>query len=352
MANPDAAFWHGKRVFLTGHTGFKGGWLALWLQRLGARVRGFALPPDTDPSLCDAAGIEHCCDSVRADLRDAAAVRDALAGFTPDIVLHLAAQALVRRGYEAPVATFAINLMGTVNVLDAVRAAPSVRAVVIVTSDKVYANREWPWAYRETDTLGGRDPYSASKACTELAVAAWRQSFSGAAIATARAGNVLGGGDWAADRLVPDCVQALARGEPVPIRHPDATRPWQHVLEPLCGYLVLAQRLWTDPAGAGHAWNFGPAADDAAPVHDVADLVCRHWGNGARWKHACQSHPHEAGALGVDAAKARAGLGWKPRLHLPEALEWTVRWYKEHAAGAPADRLVLRDIDTYEARAA
>jgi CDP-glucose 4,6-dehydratase len=352
VGNPDVAFWQSKRVLLTGHTGFKGAWLALWLQRLGATVRGFALPPDTAPSLCDAANVEHACDSVRGDIRNSAGLRDALVQFAPDIVLHLAAQALVRRGYDQPAATFATNVMGTVHLLDAATAAPSVRAIVVVTSDKCYENREWPWPYRETDTLGGHDPYSASKACAELVAAAWRRSYPGPAIATVRAGNVIGGGDWAEGRLVPDCVRALGADAPVPIRHPDAVRPWQHVLEPLCGYLLLAEHLWRDPLGAAEAWNFGPAAEDARPVRDVADLVCRHWGQGARWLQTGTQHPHEAWSLTVDAAKARARLGWQPRLGLAEALEWTVRWYKQHAAGAPAQRLVARDIDAYEARAA
>lgn len=350
MTNPDAAFWRGKRVFLTGHTGFKGAWLTFWLHRLGAVVRGFALPPETEPSLCEAAGIEGRCDSIHGDIRDRAVLRDALIAFSPDIVLHLAAQALVRRGYEDPVATLAVNVMGTAHLLETAADTPSVRAVVIVTSDKCYENREWAWAYRETDALGGYDPYSASKACAEHVAAAWRRSYTGPVIATARAGNVIGGGDWSADRLIPDCIRMLCQDQPIPIRHPDATRPWQHVLEPLCGYLLLAQRLWTDPFGAADAWNFGPAAEDAQPVHVVADYICRAWGNGARWTHACAQHPHEAWSLAVDAAKARARLGWSPRLTLPEALEWTVQWYKHQSAGQPAGPLMLRDIEAYERR--
>jgi CDP-glucose 4,6-dehydratase len=227
-----------------------------------------------------------------------------------------------------------------------------VRAVVIVTSDKCYENREWPWPYREHDALGGHDPYSASKACAELVVAAWRRSFlagGGTAVASARAGNVIGGGDWAEDRLIPDCIRALVAGAPVPIRNPAATRPWQHVLEPLCGYLLLAERLWADPAASAEAWNFGPPAEDARPVRAVADLVCAHWGEGARWTGTEAPQPHEAGLLAVDAAKARARLGWTPRLRLHEALAWTVRWYKAQRNGGPAAGLMLRDIEAYQA---
>jgi len=353
--NPSAEFWYGKRVFVTGHTGFKGGWLVLWLERLGARVRGFALAPDTVPNLCDAAGIERHCESVRGDVRQADALRGELVGFTPDIVLHLAAQALVQRGYRQPAETFETNVMGTVHVLEAVRHAPSVRVAIIVTSDKCYDNREWLWPYRENDAIGGHDPYSASKACAELVAAAWRRSFlkaAGAAVASARAGNVIGGGDWAENRLIPDCVRALVDGRPISIRNPAATRPWQHVLEPLCGYLLLAEQAWADPALASEAWNFGPSADDAQPVSRIADTICQLWGHGARWTTAGTPQAHEAGMLAVDAARARAHLGWTPRLPVAEAVAWAVRWYKDHQAGRPADELVLRDIASYEARAA
>ena len=352
---PDPAFWQGKRVFLTGHTGFKGTWLALWLRRLGADVTGFALPPD-HPSLAEDAGIEHRITSIRGDIRDRAALAGAFEATNPEIVLHLAAQALVRLSYQQPVETFATNVMGTAHVLEAARQAPCVRALVSVTTDKCYENREWVWPYRETDALGGHDPYSASKACAELVTAAWRRSFLSLerpgkpllAVATARAGNVIGGGDWSLDRLVPDCVRAFAAGQTVQIRSPHATRPWQHVLEPLCGYLLLAERLWTAGQNFAEAWNFGPAMDDVQPVSTVVQLLAQAWGGDATWHISEGPHPHEAGFLAVDPSLARKRLGWRPRLQLESALEWTGRWYRQHAAGTDAARLVAADIERYE----
>jgi CDP-glucose 4,6-dehydratase len=337
-------------VFLTGQTGFKGAWLALWLQSLGAQVRGFALPAEPG-GLALAAG--PVGESLHGDIRDPAALAAALLPFQPEVVLHLAAQALVRRGYREPVATFETNVMGSIHLLEAVRPCPSVRVVVMVTTDKCYANQERPEPYREDEALGGRDPYSASKAAMEIAVAAWRASFlaaGGVAVATARAGNVIGGGDWAADRLVPDCMRAITAGQSIAVRNPAATRPWQHVLEPLSGYLLLAEALWRDGAGMAEAWNFGPALRDVQPVGQVVETVARLWGKGAaRHVEASPGAVHEAGLLAVDAAKARARLGWHPRLPLAQALEWTVEWYRRQADGEEVRALVLADIARYAA---
>ncbi|MEI9986556.1 MAG: CDP-glucose 4,6-dehydratase [Aliidongia sp.] len=349
----NSGFWRGKRVFVTGHTGFKGAWLCAWLDRLGARVFGLSLPPESATSLCSLIGLDQSIGSLHADIRDAERLHEAMAGFVPDIVLHLAAQSLVRRSYRDPAGTFATNVMGTVNLLEAVRKTPSVRAVVVVTSDKCYENREWVWPYRETEALGGADPYSASKAGAELVAQAWRQSFFGAdqpaAVATARAGNVIGGGDWAEDRLIPDCIAALTAGRPIEIRNPAATRPWQHVLDPLAGYLTLAERLVTQGQGFARAWNFGPANEDIRPVAAIADAVTARWGEGARWIATGMAGPHEAGLLAVDASLARARLGWAPRLRLDEALNWTVDWYRRQHAGEPAETLVAQQIEAYEA---
>lgn len=344
--------WENRRVLITGHTGFKGSWLSVWLMRLGARVAGFALAPDTAPNLSEQAGIEAGMQPVRGDVRDARAVADAVRGFAPEIVFHLAAQPLVRRGYADPLGTFATNVMGTANVLEAARQGGA-RGVIVVSSDKCYANREWVWPYREDDALGGHDPYSASKACAELAAAAWRSSFPGMAIATARAGNVIGGGDWAAERLLPDCVRAFAAGEAVRLRHPGATRPWQHVLEPLAGYLLLAQRLLDAPATVAEAWNFGPDPAEAHSVGAVVEAFAALWPGARGWVREGEGgQPHEAGLLAVSAAKARAQLDWRPRLKLAEALEWTAGWYRRHREGAPALALMGEQIALYTARLA
>ena len=348
-------FWRDRRVLVTGHTGFKGAWLSLWLRRLGARVTGFALPPTTSPNLFTLAAIERRIDSQLGDVRDPAAVDAVLAQSRAEVVFHLAAQALVRRSYADPVGTYAANVMGTAHVLDAARRASGLRAVVVVTSDKCYENREWWWPYREDEAMGGHDPYSSSKGCAELVTAAWRRSFflsDGAApvgVGSARAGNVIGGGDWADERLVPDCMRAFASGEPVVIRRPAAVRPWQHVLEPLSGYLALAERLSSDPRGFGEAWNFGPSTDEARPVAWVVDRLSRFWGDGARWEPDPGTHPHEAGLLQVDASKARARLGWTPRLSLEEGLRWTVDWYRRFGAGEDAAALTLDQIERFEA---
>jgi len=353
LVNPAPEFWRGKKVLVTGHSGFKGSWLMLWLDALGAVPCGLSLAPETEPSLCVLAGLNARFGNVVGDIREPATVAAAMAQAAPDIVLHLAAQTLVRRSYDEPALTFDTNVMGTVHVLEAVRRCPSVRAVLVVTSDKCYENNEWSWPYRENDPLGGYDPYSASKGCTEIVAAAWRRSFLARAeapvmLASARAGNVIGGGDWAADRLVPDCVRALGRGEPVRIRNPHATRPWQHVLEPLSGYLLLTERLWQDGAAVAEGWNFGPSPEDAIPVAEVVGQVVERWGDGARWELMGGDHPHEAGFLSVDASKARGRLGWRPRLDVGEALDWTVDWYKRLAGGEDAAALVREQIARYE----
>lgn len=352
---PAHAFWRGRRVFITGHTGFKGGWLTLWLQRMGAEVTGFALPPATTPNLFTLARIGEDMDFRIGDVRDAVALADAMRTARPEIVFHLAAQALVRAGYQAPVETYATNVMGTVHLLEAVRQTPSVRAVVIVTSDKCYDNREWLWGYREIEPLGGADPYSSSKACAELVTGAYRNAYfpperyaeHGVAIASARAGNVIGGGDWAADRLVPDILRAIAAGEPARIRHPDAIRPWQHVLEPLAGYLILAERLTESGPAYAEAWNFGPAEDDAKPVRWIVERFTQAFGEAASWQPDTAPQPHEAHALKLDSAKARARLGWRPRWNLTQALDAVVAWQCAYAAGEDLREVCGRQIDAY-----
>jgi CDP-glucose 4,6-dehydratase len=345
-------FWSGKRVLVTGHTGFKGSWLALWLTSLGARVTGFALAPATDPSLWPLLGLSGGVTDITADVRDLAAVDAAYAEARPEIVFHLAAQSLVRPSYQDPVGTYATNVMGTVNTLDAARRCAETRVVVIVTSDKCYENRETNEACLEGDPMGGRDTYSSSKGCAELVTAAYRNSFfaKGAAVASARAGNVIGGGDWSADRLLPDLVRSILRDEPAAIRNPRSTRPWQHVLEPLSGYLLLAERLWQEGGQFAEGWNFGPDDAESVPVADVANAVVARWGPPARWSAVAGEHPHEAHFLRLDSSKARAMLGWRPRLGLHDALAWTVQWYKEQAAGCDARSLCLRQIEQYSKR--
>ena len=347
-------FWRGRSVFLTGHTGFKGGWLSTWLLTLGARVAGYALAPDTTPSYFERCGLAERLASCYGDINDAGALEAALGAARPSIVFHLAAQSLVRRSYRAPVETFATNVLGTARLLEAVRGTPSAEAVVVVTSDKCYDNRERPEGYREDEPLGGHDPYSASKAAAELVAAAYRRSFfaQGARVATVRAGNVIGGGDWAEDRLVPDAMRALARGEAVRVRNPAAVRPWQHVLEPLGGYLTLAERLVESDAFAT-AWNFGPRDEDAVPVAALVELVLGLWGDG-RWEAVAEAAaPHEAGLLRLDWTQARQRLGWRPVLTLKEAAELTVAWYRAAAGGATPPALYdlgVEQIGWYERR--
>lgn len=344
-------FWRGRRVFLTGHTGFKGGWLATWLQHAGAEVHGYALAPPTAPNLFSVARVaDGLAGHTTGDLRDAPRLAAALRQAEPEVVFHLAAQALVRPSYAQPVDTYAVNVMGTVNLLEAVRGCASVRALVNVTTDKCYDNREWLWPYRENEALGGRDPYSSSKACAELVTAAYRDSFlapAGVAVATARAGNVIGGGDWAADRLLPDFFRAVDAGRPLEVRFPDATRPWQHALEPLAGYLRLAERLLTDGAAFAEAWNFGPADAGAQPVRWLLDHLCARQ-PGATWHHVGGAHPHEAGLLKLDSSKARSRLGWRESWDLATALDMSLQWHRAWRAGEDMHEVCLRQIDAHQ----
>lgn len=349
----NAAFWRGRRVLVTGHTGFKGSWLCLWLQHMGADVTGYALAPATRPSLFEAASVAQGMHSVIGDIRDAAALGAAMAAARPEVVVHMAAQALVRESYANPVETYSVNVVGTAQVLDCVRACPTVRAVVSVTTDKCYENNEWHWGYRETDRLGGHDPYSSSKACAELVTAAYRSSFLAAgaqpvALAAARAGNVIGGGDWSANRLIPDILTAIQDGRVVQIRYPDAIRPWQHVMEPLSGYLQLAERLCGDDGQAyAEAWNFGPNDDDAQPVRWIVEQMLARWGSGG-WAVDGQPQPHEATHLKLDCAKARARLGWRPRWTLADALEAIVDWQRAHLRQDDMRAVTLAQIARFE----
>jgi len=352
----DPAFWKGRRVFLTGHTGFKGGWLALWLQRLGAQVTGFSLEAPTRPSLFDVADVASGMRSVHGDIRDLDALTAAIRTAQPEVILHLAAQSLVRASYDDPVGTYATNVMGTLHVLQAARIAGTVRSIVVVTTDKCYENREWVWGYREQDPMGGFDPYSSSKGCAELATASMRNAFfppkehgrHGVAIASARAGNVIGGGDWAADRLVPDILRDVASGSIAMLRNPGSIRPWQHVLDPLAGYLQLAQRLHVDGPLFGEAWNFGPDETDAWPVQRLAERMVAAWGSGA----ACRAvdgavGPHEATWLKLDSSKARQRLGWRPRWHIEQAIDRTVAWARAHQGSTNMRRFTVGQIEEY-----
>lgn len=350
-------FWRDKTVFMTGHTGFKGAWLSLWLRKLGAEVIGFSLNPPTTPSLYELGRVDDCLTSLHGDVRDLSAVTAAIDQCRPGIVIHMAAQSLVRPSYADPVLTYTTNVLGTVNVLEAVRRAGCVRAAVIVTSDKCYENSGDNHAFVETDPMGGHDPYSSSKGCAELATAAYQRSYFDAGdtahpvgLASARAGNVIGGGDWARDRLIPDLITAFAQRRPAQLRNPQAVRPWQHVLEPLSGYLSLARRLWDEGSAFSGGWNFGPEQTDIRPVAWVADSMAALWGDGAQWAQAPGSHPHEAPTLTLDCAKARDRLHWTPLLTLAEALEWTVTWYRAYSEDRPMRRLTERQIDQYTER--
>ena len=350
MVNAD--FWRGRRVFITGHTGFKGGWLSLWLQSLGAELQGYALEAPTTPSLYAEADVAQGMRSQIGDVRDGATLSRALQAFKPEVVLHLAAQPLVRLSYRDPVETYSTNVMGTVHLLEAARHCDSVRAIVNVTTDKCYDNREWVWGYREGEPMGGHDPYSSSKACSELVSSAYRASFLAegrAALATARAGNVIGGGDWAADRLIPDILLAFERGEAVRIRNPHATRPWQHVLEPLGGYLRLAEQLVLQGQAFAEAWNFGPLDGDVQPVQWIVEHLAREWGGGARWAVDAGEHPHEARFLKLDISKARQRLQWQPHWRLGTALSHIVAWHQAWLAGQDMRALCLQQIAEYTA---
>jgi CDP-glucose 4,6-dehydratase len=348
--------WQGRRVFLTGHTGFKGGWLSLWLAGRGAQIRGYALDPENEPNLFTAASVATVLDDVRCDIRDYAKLEASMAEFCPEVVFHLAAQPLVRRSYADPLGTYATNIMGTAHVLEAVRKTPSVRAVVCITTDKCYQNREWVWPYRETDPLGGHDPYASSKACAEIVCAAYRSSYFPAgqlhehrvALATARAGNVIGGGDWSEDRLIPDLIRGFQAKHPVLIRRPHAIRPWQHVLEPLHGYMMLAEQLLMERAQFASAFNFGPSDEDAWPVERIATAVANMWGEGASWVRDADPSMHEAHTLRLDASKSRAELGWQPRLKIETALEWTMAWYRAWQKGADMRQETQAQITAYE----
>jgi CDP-glucose 4,6-dehydratase len=348
--------WRGRRVLLTGHTGFKGGWLSLWLASMGAQIRGYALAPESSPNLFTAACMGTILEDVRGDIRNYHDVEAAMAEFQPEVVFHMAAQPLVRRSYLDPLETYASNVMGTANVLEAVRRTQSVRAVVCVTTDKCYQNQEWIWPYRETDQLGGFDPYSSSKACAEIVSAAYRSSFfnlgsqSGrqVALATARAGNVIGGGDWSEDRLIPDLIRGFRSKQPVLIRRPKAVRPWQHVLEPLRGYILLAEKLLTGQSEFASAFNFGPADGDAWPVERIATTLVNLWGNGASWISDATPSVHEANYLRLDSSKARSKLGWEPQLGIKSALEWTVSWYQTWNSNGDLLHATRDQIAAYE----
>ena len=345
-------FWRGRQVLLTGHTGFKGSWMALWLSALGARLTGLSLDVPTEPSLYRLTRLGDEVEWIEADVRDFEAVHAAIARTQPEIVIHMAAQSLVRRSYLEPRATYETNVMGTVNVLDAVRRSSDVRVVVNVTSDKCYENRESPRGYREDDAMGGRDPYSSSKGAAELVTSAYRSSFfskpGAARIASARAGNVIGGGDWGEDRLIPDLMRAALAGEPLAVRSPTAVRPWQHVLNPLSGYLVLAQALWEDPALAT-GWNFGPSNDDVQPVAWLVERIAERWPGGVRSEIDPGPHPHEAHALALDSSRARERLGWRPHWDLGSGIDAVVEWYAAYADGADAHALTLTQIEGFSA---
>jgi CDP-glucose 4,6-dehydratase len=347
-------FWKGRRVLLTGHTGFKGSWLSLWLQSMGAELRGIALDAATEPALFNVAAVAAGMDHRVSDIRDFLSLQALFTEFQPEIVIHMAAQPLVRLSYQQPIETYATNVMGTVHVLEAARRVGSVKAIVNVTTDKCYENREWAWGYREDEPMGGHDPYSNSKGCSELVSSAYRKSFmaeAGIALATARAGNVIGGGDWAEDRLVPDILRSLEKGQTVSIRNPHAIRPWQHVLEPLSGYLLLAERLYEQGQAHAEGWNFGPRDDDARPVQWIVDRLVTIWGGGSGWSLQPGTHPHEASFLKLDISKARQRLHWQPRWSLDTALVHIADWHKAWLAGSDMRAVCLNQIDKYRSEA-
>ncbi len=328
----DPEFWKGRKVFMTGHTGFKGSWLSLWLKKLGAEVTGYALTPPTTPAIFYEASVgQSLIRSIDADIRELSCFTDAMQAAEPEIIIHMAAQSLVRDSYKMPVDTYSTNVMGTVNMFEAVRNTSSVKAVLNITSDKCYENKEWSWGYRENEPMGGHDPYSSSKGCAELISDAYRKSFlqdAGIALATARTGNVIGGGDWAKDRIVPDAMRAFMEKKCLLIRNPMATRPWQHVLEPLSGYLMLCQLLITHPEEYAEGWNFGPAEENAQAVSTLAEYMVKSWGENARWRLDGGEHPHESNYLKLDSSKANRWLKWSPVWGLEQSLEETVNWYK------------------------
>ncbi len=348
--------WRERRVFLTGHTGFKGSWLALWLARRGAQIRGYALDPPTEPNLFTVASVATVLDDIRGDIGDCAKLESSMTEFAPEVVFHLAAQPIVRRSYAEPLLTYSTNVMGTAHLLEAVRKTSSVRAVVCISSDKSYQNQEWHWSYRETDLLGGFDPYSSSKACAEMICAAYRSSFfplnrlheHRVALATARAGNVIGGGDWSEDRLIPDLIRGFQVGQPVLIRRPTAVRPWQHVLDPLYAYMLLAEKLLEAPSRYSSSFNIGPNDEDVWSVERIATRLVAMWGEGAAWIRDSDPGVHEGHSLRLDSSKARSELGWQPRLRTESALEWTMNWYRDYQHGADMKQLTLAQIARFE----
>lgn len=351
----DVSFWKGKRVFITGHTGFKGSWLTLWLHSMGAVLKGFSLNPPTAPSLYESASVDNFIDSTIGDIRNYDSLYAAIDEFRPEIVFHMAAQPLVRLSYDEPIETYSTNVMGTVHLLEAVKRVGGVKAVVNITSDKCYENREWVWGYREHEAMGGYDPYSNSKGCAELVASAYRNSFfnekeyakHGVALASVRAGNVIGGGDWAKDRLIPDILRSFENQQTVIIRNPHAIRPWQHVLEPLSGYIVVAQRLYQDGPEFAEGWNFGPREDDAMPVQFIVETMVTLWGEGAAWHLDGSEHPHEAHYLKLDCSKARMHLGWQPRWNLVETLGRIVNWHKAWINSEDMLALTRNEISEY-----
>lgn len=351
----DNAFWTGKRVFVTGHTGFKGSWLSLWLQSMGAQVKGFALAPPTSPSMFEQAKVADGMISEIGDIRDLEAIKQSMIKFDPQVLIHMAAQPLVRLSYREPVETYATNVMGTVHVLEAARQCPALKAIVNVTTDKCYENREWVWGYRECEPMGGHDPYSNSKGCSELVTSAYRNSFfntpESASLASARAGNVIGGGDWADDRLIPDILRAFEKSEPVVIRNPKATRPWQHVLEPLSGYLMLAQQLFRESGNKfAEGWNFGPRDQDVKPVDAILNHMVEFWGSGASWILDQNPNPHEAQLLKLDISKAESELNWHPRWTLEFTLDRIIDWHRCWIQGGDVKAKTLEQISEYQLR--
>lgn len=343
-------FWRGKKVFLTGHTGFKGSWLSLWLQQMGAEVTGYALPPNTTPNLFELADIQSGMKSHFGDILDKVTLSKIMADSEAEIIFHLAAQPLVRLSYQEPELTFATNVMGTLNVLEAARAQKSLKAMIVITTDKCYENNEWMWGYRETEKLGGKDPYSASKACTEILTAAYRYSFfkeQAVGLATVRAGNVIGGGDWAADRLIPDILNAIDANKNIQLRNPKATRPWQHVLEPLSGYLLLAEKLFEDTPKFSSAWNFGPSLNDVRPVEDIVSILATALGKNLSSEKMAGNHPHEAHFLALDSTKAQTELGWRPHWNLETALNHIAEWHKAYHQKQNMRAITLNQIKNY-----
>jgi CDP-glucose 4,6-dehydratase len=353
LAKVNPEFWKNKSVFLTGHTGFKGGWLALWLSSMGAKVTGYALTPNTSPNLFEALSLDSVLSASHiANICDLATLQKAMSEAKPDVVIHMAAQPLVRYSYANPVETYMTNVMGTVNVLESIRKTDSVKATVVVTTDKCYENKEWVWGYRENEPMGGFDPYSNSKGCAELVTSAYRQSYfsdsnSTNKVASARAGNVIGGGDWSEDRLIPDAIKAFEAKKPLMIRNPLATRPWQHVLEPLSGYLILAQALYEQGSAFASGWNFGPRDEDNRAVQEVVDLLISEWGDSARWEKEGSEQPHEAHLLKLDCSKARAQLGWTPKWDLETATQKIAQWQKAYQAKENMQEFSLAQINHY-----